>query len=67
MTEYQTAPNRGIAYRSAAHCALQIARAEGPAGFARGWWPLFLRIAPTFAAFGACYEAARRLAGLDYL
>jgi hypothetical protein len=66
MTEYQTAPQRGLHYRNGVHCALEIARKEGPAGFLRGWWPLFLRIAPTFAVFSAAYEASRKLAGLDY-
>lgn len=65
MTEYQTALDRGVHYRSALHCARSLAATEGPAGFLRGWWPLFLRIGPTFASFGVGYEALRRVVGLD--
>lgn len=65
LTEYQTALDRGVHYRSALHCARALGAAEGPSGFLRGWWPLFLRIGPTFAGFGVGYEALRSLAGLD--
>jgi len=66
MTEFQSAPNRGVQYAGVLDCAGTIARAEGPMGFLRGWWPLFLRIGPTFASFGAVYEVARKLMGMDY-
>ncbi|KAJ1622850.1 mitochondrial carrier domain-containing protein [Pavlovales sp. CCMP2436] len=66
MTEYQTAPNRGVRYSSALDCARSIMRREGMPGFFRGWLPMFLRMGPTFAAFGTGYEALRLLAGYDY-
>ncbi|KAG8461173.1 hypothetical protein KFE25_002362 [Diacronema lutheri] len=65
MTEYQTAADRRVSYRSAVHCARALAQTEGALAFWRGWWPLFLRIGPTFAGFGVGYEALRALAGLD--
>jgi hypothetical protein len=67
MTQYQTAPQRGVHYNSVAECAVMVLREGGPMGFFRGWSMQFGRIAPLFCINMPLYEQIRTLAGLGFM
>eukprot|EP00937_MAST-01D_sp_MAST-1D-sp2_P007864 g7864.t1 len=69
MTRYATAHavRPSGPYRSYVHCAVELTQQEGAGVWARGWWPMFVRMAPTFVLAMPLYEQLRRLLGLAYL
>ncbi len=67
LTRYQAAPLLGVQYSGVLHCVGSIARNEGLPGFYRGFWPLFLRLAPLWSVSLPFYEATRRFVGLSYM
>jgi len=69
MTRFSTAAalRSGGAYRGYLHCAASLTREEGAAVWLRGWWPMFVRMAPTFVIAMPLYEQLRRLLGLAYM
>ena len=54
-------------YHSYVHCATELTRLEGTGVWMRGWWPMFVRMAPTFIIAMPLYEQLRRLLGLAYM
>ena len=70
MTRFATAA-AGLraegSYRSYVHCATELTRVEGMGVWMRGWWPMFVRMAPTFIIAMPLYEQLRRLLGLAYM
>lgn len=67
MVRFQTAPAMERSYDGLVDCATTMVKEEGPLVFYRGWWPMFVRIAPTFLLAMPLYEQIRKGLGLSFL